>query len=162
MKLLTLFFTRRGEFASLVQLTEELKEIRGIAADYVTFSGTGEPTLASNLGQTIEIAKSTLSLPVAVLTNSSLMPREDVRHDLANADIVVAKLDVHNQELFRQINRPIVDLMLSDLSDIIEGIKLFRREFEGKLCLGVMFIKLNKNFVGEIAQVVRLLSPDQV
>ena len=162
MKLLTLFFTRRGEFASLVQLTEELKEIRGIAADYVTFSGTGEPTLASNLGQAIKIAKSTLSLPVAVLTNSSLMPREDVRHDLANADIVVAKLDVHNQELFRQINRPIVDLMLSDLSDIIEGIKLFRREFEGKLCLGVMFIKLNKNFVGEIAQVVRLLSPDQV
>jgi wyosine [tRNA(Phe)-imidazoG37] synthetase (radical SAM superfamily) len=161
-KLLTLFFTRRGEFASLVQPTEELKEIRGIAADYVTFSGTGEPTLASNLGQAIEIAKSTLSLPVAVLTNSSLMPREDVRHDLANADIVVAKLDVHNQELFRQINRPIVDLMLSDLSDIIEGIKLFRREFEGKLCLGVMFIKLNKNFVGEIAQVVRLLSPDQV
>jgi len=48
------------------------------------------------------------------------------------------------------------------LADILDGIKLFRREFEGKLCLEVMFIKLNKNFAGEIAQVVRSLSPDQV
>jgi len=48
------------------------------------------------------------------------------------------------------------------LTDILEGIKLFRREFEGKLCLEVMFIKLNKNFAGEIAQVVSSLSPDQV
>jgi len=154
--------TQRGEFVSLAQLTEELEElkkVRSIATDYVTFSGTGEPTLASNLGQAIEIAKSTLNLPVAVLTNSSLMPREDVRHDLAKADVVVATVDAHTQELFRQINRPVTALLLTD---ILEGIKLFRREFEGKLCLEVMFIKLNKNFAGEIAQVVRLLSPDQV
>jgi wyosine [tRNA(Phe)-imidazoG37] synthetase (radical SAM superfamily) len=151
--------TRRREFVSLSQLIEELKEVRGVAADYVTFSGTGEPTLASNLGQAIEIAKSTLNLPVAVLTNSSLMPREDVRHDLAKADVVVATVDAHSQELFRQINRPLTEL---SLADILEGIKLFRREFEGKLCLEVMFVKLNKNFTGEIAQVVKLLSPDQV
>lgn len=151
--------TQRGEFASLAQLSEELKEARGIAADYATFSGTGEPTLARNLGQAIEIAKSSLNLPVAVLTNSSLMPREDVRHDLAKADVVIATLDAHTQELFRRINRPVTALLLTD---ILEGIKLFRREFEGKLCLEVMFMKLNKNFAGEIAQVARSLSPDQV
>jgi wyosine [tRNA(Phe)-imidazoG37] synthetase (radical SAM superfamily) len=149
--------TRRGEFASLAQLTEELKEVRGIAADYVTFSGTGEPTLASNLGQAIEIAKSTLNLPVAVLTNSSLMPREDVRHDLAKADVVVATVDAHIQELFRQINRPVTALLLTD---ILEGIKLFRREFEGKLCLEVMFIKLNKNSLRPCA--VKPLTPSQM
>jgi wyosine [tRNA(Phe)-imidazoG37] synthetase (radical SAM superfamily) len=151
--------TQRGEFTSLAQLTEELKEVRGIAADYVTFSGTGEPTLASNLGQAIKIAKSTLNLPVAVLTNASLMPREDVRHDLAKADVVVAAVDAHTQDLFRQINRPVTTLLLTD---ILEGIKLFRREFGGKLCLEVMFMKLNKNFAGEIAQIAELLSPDQV
>lgn len=89
----------------------------------------------------------------------STMAREDVRDALANADIVVAKLDVHNQELFRQVNRPIVDLMLSD---IIEGIKLFRREFVGKLYLQIMFIEANKNFAGEIVQTASCLLPDEV
>lgn len=151
--------TQRGEFTSLVQLTEELKEVRGVAADYVTFSGTGEPTLASNLGQAIGIAKSSLQLPIAVLTNSSLMSREDVRCDLAKADVVVATVDAHTQELFRLVNRPVAGIWLAD---ILEGIKLFRREFKGKLCLEIMFVKSNKNFAGEIAEAVNLLSPDQV
>ena len=139
--------TKRREFISIAKLGEELEEVKGVVADYVTFSGGGEPTLASNLGQAIEIAKSSLHLPVAVLTNSSLMPREDVRRDLAKADVVVATVDAHNQELFRQINRPVTALLLGD---ILEGIKLFRREFKGKLCLEVMFIELNKNFAGEM------------
>jgi wyosine [tRNA(Phe)-imidazoG37] synthetase (radical SAM superfamily) len=89
----------RSEFVSLAKLTEELKGVRDIAADYVNFSRTGEPTLASNLGQAIEVAKSILPLPVAVLTNSSLMSNEDVHEDLAKADVVVAKVDAHSQEL---------------------------------------------------------------
>ena len=153
------FTIERGEFVSLARLTEELREVRGVAADYVTFSGTGEPTIASNLGQAIELAKSILHLPVAVLTNSSLMSRDDVRRDLAKADVVVATADAHNQELFRQINRPVTGVLLSD---ILEGIKHFRREFNGKLCVEVMFVELNKDFAAEIAQVVRLLSPDEV
>ena len=149
----------REKFVSIARLAEELKEIRGVAADYVTFSGTGEPTLASNLGQAIDLAKSILPLPVAILTNSSLMSREDVRHDLAKADVVVATVDAHNQELFRQINRPVAGLLFSD---ILEGIKLFRREFKGKLCLEVMFIEANKIFAREIAQIARSLFPDEV
>jgi len=149
----------RGEFVSLARLTKELKGIRGIAADYVTFSGTGEPTLAGNLGRAIEVARSILPLPIAVLTNSSLMSRDDVRDQLAKADVVVAKLDAHNQELFEQVNRPVADLMLSD---IIEGIKLFKNKFAGKLCLQVMFIEANKTFAREIAQIARSLLPDEV
>ncbi len=106
-----------------------------------------------------EIAKSILPLPVAVLTNSSLMLREDVRDDLARADVVVAKLDVHNQELFRQVNRPIADLTLSDIT---EGIKLFKGKFGGKLCLQIMFIEANKNFAREIAKIAGYLLPDEV
>jgi wyosine [tRNA(Phe)-imidazoG37] synthetase (radical SAM superfamily) len=140
-------------------MSEELEKVRGVAADYVTFSGTGEPTLASNLGQAIEVVKSTLHLPVAVLTNSSLMSRDDVRYDLAKADVVVATVDAHNQELFRQINRPVTGVLLSD---ILEGIKHFRREFNGKLSIEVMFMKLNENFAGQIAEVVRSLLPDEV
>ena len=156
--------TERREFVSLAQLAEELNGIasearQSLIADYVTFSGTGEPTLASNLSQAIKLAKSILPLPVAVLTNSSLMSRQDVRHDLARADVVVAKLDAHNQELFTQINRHISGLLFDDM---IEGIKLFRREFRGKLCLQIMFIEANKSFAPEIAQIASSLSPDEV
>lgn len=81
----------RRVFIQTAELTQELKSVRGIAADYVTFSGMGEPTLASNLGQSMELARNILHLPVAVLTNSSLMSREDVCADLARADVVVQK-----------------------------------------------------------------------
>jgi len=153
------FTTERRDFVSTAKLREELEGVKGVAADYVTFSGTGEPTLASNLGQAIELAKSALHLPVAVLTNSSLMSRADVRHELAKADVVVATVDAHNEGLFRRINRPATAVLLND---ILEGIKHFRREFSGKLSIEVMFIKLNENFAGEIAEVVRSLLPDEV
>ncbi|MEA3442359.1 MAG: radical SAM protein [Chloroflexota bacterium] len=149
----------RGEFVSLTRLAEELEEVKGIAADYVTFSGTGEPTLASNLGQAIELARSIFHFPVAVLTNSSLMSREDVRRDLAKADVVVADLDAHSQKLFQRVNRPVAGLLLSD---IVEGIRLFREEFKGKLWLQIMFMEANKSFAREIAQVVSSLFPDEV
>ena len=150
---------RRGEFVSIPELTEELKGVKGIAADYVTFSGTGEPTLADNLGRAIDVAKSVLQLPVAVLTNSSLISREDVVDALAKADVVVAKLDAHRQELFEQVNRPMADIVLAD---IIEGIRLFRSRFTGKLCLQLMFIERNKDLAGEIARISSSLSPDEV
>ncbi len=149
----------RGEFVSLPRLAEELEAIEGIDADYATFSGRGEPTLASNLGRAIELAKSILSLPVAVLTNSSLMSREDVRRDLARADVVVATIDAHNEDVFKQVNRPVAGLLLSD---ILEGVAKFRREFGGKLCLEIMFIEMNEDFAEEIAQVANELSPDEV
>ena len=75
--------TERRQFVSLDELAAELEGVKDIPADYATFSGVGEPTLASNLGEAIELARSVLRLPVAVLTNSSLMTREDVCNELA-------------------------------------------------------------------------------
>ena len=100
------FIIEPREFINLEQLTSEIELLSSIKADYATFSGMGEPTLASNLGEAIELARSILDLPIAVLTNSSLMFQEDVRQQLAHADTVVAKLDVPNEELFAVVNRP--------------------------------------------------------
>ena len=152
-------FAGRSEFVPIAELTRELENARDVAADYLTFSGMGEPTLASNLGQAIESARSILHLPVAVLTNSSLMSREDVCDDLAKADVVVAKADAHNQETFDQVNRPLTGLLLSD---VIKGIGLFRSRFKGKLCLQIMFIEANRDFAREIAEVASSLLPDEV
>jgi wyosine [tRNA(Phe)-imidazoG37] synthetase (radical SAM superfamily) len=151
--------TERREFVALAQLTEELDSIRGIAADYVTFSGMGEPTLAGNLGEAIQLAKSILNLPVAVLTNSSLMSRQDVRQELAKADVVVAKLDAPNEELFQIVNRPMPDL---SFSQVVAGISHFRKEYQGKLVIQMMFIKANKHQAKEMAKIARELSPDEI
>jgi len=149
----------RKEFVSLSRLAEELGKVKRIAADYATFSGVGEPTLAANLGEAIELARSTLMLPVAVLTNSSLMSRQDVRSDLNLADVVVAKLDAPDEELFHQVNRPYAKYTLGD---ILRAIGLFRKGYRGILALQLMFIDVNKHCAKEMATIVKQLSPDEV
>jgi wyosine [tRNA(Phe)-imidazoG37] synthetase (radical SAM superfamily) len=133
--------------------------VRQIEADYATFSGMGEPTLASNLDEAIELVKSMLDLPIAVLTNSSLMFREDVRQRLSHADTVIAKLDVPSEELLAKVNRPVSGLRFYHIKD---GIRLFRDKYRGKLALQIMFIKANKNYASEIAALARQISPDEV
>ena len=147
------------EFVPISKLLSELEQVRGVQADYATFSGVGEPTLASNLGQAIEIVKSSLGVPAAVLTNSSLMPREDVRQRLAKADLVVAKLDAPTEELFHTINRPAIDY---SLTEILEGIRRFRLEFRGKLALQTMFISASRDYAPDIARIAERLSVDEV
>jgi len=149
----------RKEFVPLERLTSELDRIRPLDADYATFSGVGEPTLASNLGQAIELARRTLRLPVAVLTNSSLMPEEAVRSQLALADFVVAKLDAPSEDVFRLVNRPTSPY---SLHETLQGIRLFRSHYRGKLALQMMFISQNRGCAALIAKLAAELSPDEV
>jgi wyosine [tRNA(Phe)-imidazoG37] synthetase (radical SAM superfamily) len=149
----------RAEFIPLSALGRELEGARGVPADYVTFSGMGEPTLASNLGDALRLAREVLGLPTAVLTNSSLMAREDVRRDLACADVVVAKLDAPDERLFRRINRPLPSL---SLAEIVESIELFRTAYTGKLALQMMFVEANRDAAGRMAAIAGRLSPDEV
>ncbi len=149
----------RREFVSLDRLRSELAKLGKIEADFVTFSGVGEPTLASNLGQAIEIAKSALHLPVAVLTNSSLIPRGDVRLDLAGADVVVAKVDAPEEKIYRRVNRPYGGY---SIDEIVQGIKLFRKNYREKLAIQMMFIEANRHYAREMAEIAMGLSPDEV
>jgi wyosine [tRNA(Phe)-imidazoG37] synthetase (radical SAM superfamily) len=153
------FATEPGEFIGLEQLASEIKLLGRVEADYVTFSGTGEPTLASNLGEAIELVKSTLDIPVAVLTNSSLMFREDVRQQLALADTVVAKLDAPSEWLLTVVNRPAPEF---HFSQIVNGVRAFRDEYNGRLALQIMFIEANKDHGKDMASLARQISPDEV
>jgi len=155
----TQFIVEPTEFINLEQLAHEIELLGPMKADYATFSGMGEPTLASNLGEAIELARSILNLPIAVLTNSSLMFREDVRRRLTHADVVVAKLDVPNEELFATVNRPAPGLNFNQIKD---GIRIFKGKYRGKLALQIMFIEANKDFAPGIAALARQISPDEV
>ena len=151
--------TARAEFIAMNDLARELEAARKVAADYVTFSGMGEPTLASNLGDALRLAGDVLGLPSAVLTNSSLMAREDVRRDLACADVVVAKLDAPDERLFRRINRPVAPF---SLAEIVEAIGLFRATYKGKLALQIMFVEANRDAADRLAAIASRLSPDEI
>ncbi|MDI6643245.1 MAG: radical SAM protein [Candidatus Hodarchaeaceae archaeon] len=152
--------TRRRVFVPTVLVARELKKVmKKVEADVVTFSGTGEPTLAQNLGEAIKVAKEISGLPIAVLTNSSLMVKEEVRMDLTQADIVIGELDAPNEEVFKRINQPHEGLLLADT---IQGMKKFRREFKGKFALEIMFVSENKPFSQELAAIARAIDPDEV
>ena len=152
--------TKRRVFVPTELVARELKKVIGkVEADVVTFSGTGEPTLAQNLGEVIKVAREISGFPIVVLTNSSLMTKEDVRRDLARADIVVGQLDAPNEELFKRISRPHEKIVFKE---VIEGMKKFREGFKGKFALEVMFVPENKDSSKEIAAIARTIKPDEV
>jgi wyosine [tRNA(Phe)-imidazoG37] synthetase (radical SAM superfamily) len=146
-------------FVQPSQLRQELAEVGDIPVDYVTFSGVAEPTLAANLGELVAVVRERFVQPVAVLTNSSLMKRGDVRQDLALFDVVVAKVDAPDELLYQQINRPFVNCTLAE---ILWGILRFREEFQGKLALQMMFVEANRDRAEEMAEIARDLSPDEI
>ncbi|MBE0431822.1 MAG: radical SAM protein [Dehalococcoidia bacterium] len=153
------FVVEPEEFVDLNQLKRELETLGPLNADYATFSGTGEPALAVNLGEAIELARSNLALPVAVLTNSSLISRPEVRERLARADVVVAKLDAADEQTFSTVNRPASGLRFDRM---LEGLRRFRDEYRGKLALQVMLVEANRDHAGDIAELARSVCPDEV
>jgi wyosine [tRNA(Phe)-imidazoG37] synthetase (radical SAM superfamily) len=109
----------------------------GERIDYATFVPDGEPTLDVNIGKEISLIRQT-GVPVAVITNTSLLWLDSVRHDLLNADLVSFKLDAVSEEAWKRINRPYQNLRL-DM--ILEGILRFAEVFKGKLLSETMIIK---------------------
>ncbi|NPV02956.1 MAG: radical SAM protein [Brevinematales bacterium] len=150
---------QRKIFIDSRDMMEELKRAPDVPIDYLTFSGTGEPTLAKNLGELIRAAKSLSIAKTAVITNSSLMHLEEVRTDLIEADTVVAKLDAPSEEMLRKINRPFPSI---GFDKIIEGLSRFRDEYKGKLAIQIMFVDRNIGEAEAIAEICRQLQPDEV
>lgn len=130
-----------------------------IEADVVTFSGAGEPTLASNLDDAIELVSNSIDLPIAIITNSAHINDPKVREILGKLDIVVAKLDAPNSKLFQAINRPVEGVTFED---VVEGLKRFRKDYSGKLALQMMFIDKNKENGEEMAALAKEIGPDEI
>ncbi len=105
---------------------------------FLTFSGEGEPTINQDIGRIIRRLKREFSIPVAVITNSTLLTDPRVRRDLYAADLVVPSLDAADQRNFARVDRNHRDLRVAD---IVEGLKLFRRGYRGKIWLEIMLVK---------------------
>ena len=120
------------------EVEQKLQQLRqsGQRVDYLTFVPDGEPTLDLNLGKEISMLKQ-FRKKIAVITNASLLWREDVRRDLAEADWVSVKIDAVDAEIWRLVDRPHGAL---DLSTILAGVADFARQYKGKLVTETMLV----------------------
>jgi len=130
--------------------------------DYITFSGSGEPTLHSDLGKIIERIKKITDIPVAVLTNSSLMHLPEVRESLNKADLVVPSLDAVSDTVFKKIDRPLDGI---SVEQIVDSLVLFKRSYKGQMWLEILFVEgLNteKEEIEKLKEVIKKIKPDRV
>jgi wyosine [tRNA(Phe)-imidazoG37] synthetase (radical SAM superfamily) len=145
--------------AVLAELDETLAKVK---PDYVTFSGSGEPTLHVGLGRLIAYVKERTGAKVAVLTNGSLLYRPEVRERLLKADVVMPTLSTVREETFRAIHQPHEGLKVAGL---VEGLRSLRKSFRGQIFMEVMLLA-GFNDKGEeierLRQVILEIAPDRV
>jgi len=130
--------------------------------DYLTFSGSGEPTLNSGVGYLIREIKKFTKIPVVILTNGSLLFMQALQEEIKEADLVVPSLDAGTQRTFEIINRPHPSI---DIEKIIKGLLDFRKVFKGKMWLEIMLVKgINDSLeeIEEMKRIVERVNPDKV
>ncbi|MGM0568697.1 MAG: radical SAM protein, partial [Elusimicrobiota bacterium] len=131
--------------------------------DYITFSGSGEPTLNSGIGKIVGFIKDKYpSYKIAVLTNGSLLYKSSVRKDLAYADLIITSLDALSEKVFNRINRPEKSITADQL---IKGIKQASVEFKGKFWVEIFILPGINDSDSELSLIRELLmeiNPDKV
>lgn len=147
----------------IVAEIEEAVEATGRESiDWVTFVGSGEPTLHTRIGWMIRQVKERTGLPVAVITNGSFLYFPDVREALLEADVVLPSLDAGSEELYRKINRPHPQFTFDRL---VEGLLTFRKEYSGNLWIEIVLVDgLNdtEEALRDLAEVLKRIGPDEV
>ena len=130
--------------------------------DYITLSGSGEPTLNTDIGEIVQRIKEITSTPIAVLTNSSLLSFSEVRRDLLEADLILPSIDAVTPAFFEYINRPHQSLKIEE---IISGLIQFRNQYRGQIWLEVVFcrgINDDKEEIERLKGVIERIQPDRV
>jgi wyosine [tRNA(Phe)-imidazoG37] synthetase (radical SAM superfamily) len=157
---------KRKEYIPVDEILLEVKQALVSHAnggiDWVTFVGSGEPTLHSRLGELIRLVKNLTALPVAVITNGALLYRPEVRQELSISDAVLPTLDAGTADLYHKINRPHPE---STFDRLVDGLVAFRKEYRGKVWVEVMLVQgLNDTSLAleEIAKVLEMVKPDAV
>lgn len=155
---------QRKEYAPLESVVDDIRhKLEGVnPPDYITLSGSGEPTLCLNLDRLIRGIKEITDIRVAVLTNGSLLWLKAVREELLEADLVIPSLDAGDDAAFRNVNRPCPEITFEKM---VAGIREFREAFAGKMWLEVFLlggVTAMDAEVAKISSIVKSLSPGRV
>lgn len=156
--------TERKEYVSVAKIFAELdgKLAQGVVPDYISLAGSGEPTLHSGLGELLRGIKSRTSIPVAVLTNGSLLWQKEVRDELQAADLVIPSLDAGDEALFQYVNRPAPGIPFDRM---VEGTVEFTAGFSGAVWLEVFLLAGVTGVLAEaekIAALARKIRPARI
>lgn len=155
----------RKEYIKFDKVKEELTHYfnNNPDPDYITFSGSGEPTLNIYIGEMLQFIKQNKpNIPVAVLTNGTLLYNKNVREAIINADLVLPSLDAATENVFKKINRPAKGL---SIDKYIEGLVDFRKEFKGKIWLEIFILpdyNDSENELIELKKVILRIKPDSI
>ena len=150
---------QRGEFVSLEQLRRDLEPVDWAQVDVVTFSGSGEPTLATNLEAMVELIRQRTKVPIHLLSNSTQFYLPQVRREVMGFDVIACKLDAVNQQALERINRPAPGVTIER---IVEGIVALKQEFGGRLTLQIMFMPMNVKEVYDWVPLINKIQPAEV
>lgn len=155
----------RKEYILYNKVIEELKDFfeKNPDPDYITFSGSGEPTLNSRLGDVLQFVKQIKpNIPVAVLTNGTLLWMPEVRKELLLADLVLPSFDAAVEIDFQKINAPAKNL---DLSKYLQGMIDFRKEFKGEIWLEILIIpdyNDSDENIWQLKETILKINPDKI
>lgn len=155
----------RMEYVKLDKIKEELSHYfkNNPDPDYITFSGSGEPTLNIYIGEVLQFIKENKpNIPVAVLTNGTMLFDKKVRDAIKDANVVLPSLDAATEEVFKKINRPQNDLTVTEF---IQGLIDFRKEFTGKIWLEVFILPGYNDSIhelNELKKAILKINPDSV
>lgn len=158
----------KSEYIKVSQVIDELKvwleanQETARSLQYITLSGSGEPTLNTRFGELISAIKKITPLKIALLTNSSLLADPEIRRQVYQADLIVPSLDAVTQELFVKVDRPHPSI---NIESIIDGLIALRREFRGKIWLEIMLVKgINDDIrhIRKLKEVIEKINPDRI
>jgi wyosine [tRNA(Phe)-imidazoG37] synthetase (radical SAM superfamily) len=155
----------RKEYVPTEEVLKELDHFlqNNLPPDYITFSGSGEPLLHSGAGKIINYVKKKYpGIPLAVLTNGTLLSDKKVRSEILKADLVLPSLDAATQKSFLKINRP---SKLIDLDKYIQGLIDFRKEYKGRIWLEIFILpgyNDGKENLEELRKAVVKIKPDLI
>jgi wyosine [tRNA(Phe)-imidazoG37] synthetase (radical SAM superfamily) len=146
----------------LMEITQNLESHKPGEIDWVTFVGSGETTLHDNIGWLIQQTKASTDLPVAVITNGSLLYLPAIREALSPADAVLPSLDAGTPALYKRVNRP---HPAATFERLLDGLIQFREIYQGKLWVEIMLVRdLNdtEEALRDIAAALQKVQPDEV
>jgi len=154
--------TKRKQWMPVDSVIEQLRERLDSKPDYITLSGSGEPTLYSQLEELISRIKHITDIPVAVLTNGSLLWLPEVRTALKPADLVIPSLDAGSAQLFQYVNRPHTDITFSKM---LQGLVEFRNDYSGQYWLEVFLlagVTTPEMEINRLKTCINAIQPDKV
>ena len=161
----TLLTHQRAEYVPTVEVLAELNQFlsTGPDLDYVTFSGAGEPTLHSGLGDIVAFIKSNFArYKIALLTNGSLFYQPELREEVIEIDLILPSLDAVDEAIYQKINRPHQDI---SLKNIISGLTELKKIQNGRMWLEIFIIPgLNDqpDHIEKLKAAVHQIKPDLV